>query len=424
MTGMEVLVVGGGGREHALALGLSQSNSVSTVHCAPGNAGTSMVATNHGVSVTDIDGIVDLANELGVSLVVVGPEAPLVAGLSDRLRQESIPSFGPHSEGALLEGSKIHAKTIMESLGVPTGRFEKIDEIGSIDGGLDSFDPPWVVKRDVLAGGKGVTVTSSRQEAHEALKIGIESDGFVLMEEHLSGEEASVLVIMDESGYVMLPASQDHKRVGNNYTGPNTGGMGAYAPAPAATPSVLARTKEEIVEPMHHYLRNSETPYRGCLYVGLMIDEEGAPSVVEFNVRLGDPEAQVTIPLFQSDLGLVLLATAEGNLAETEVEFKQLHAATVVLASEGYPGNVDSGRVIEGWEAEIDEGQVLGFVHLAGAMRGESGKLISKGGRVLSATGIAPSLSEALGASYQIIEGITLEGSHYREDIGFRALPR
>ena len=424
MTGMEVLVVGGGGREHALALGLSQSNSVSTVHCAPGNAGTSMVATNHGVSVTDIDGIVDLANELGVSLVVVGPEAPLVAGLSDRLRQESIPSFGPHSEGALLEGSKIHAKTIMESLGVPTGRFEKIDEIGSIDGGLDSFDPPWVVKRDVLAGGKGVTVTSSRQEAHEALKIGIESDGFVLMEEHLSGEEASVLVIMDESGYVMLPASQDHKRVGNNDTGPNTGGMGAYAPAPAATPSVLARTKEEIVEPMHHYLRNSETPYRGCLYVGLMIDEEGAPSVVEINVRLGDPEAQVTIPLFQSDLGLVLLATAEGNLAETEVEFKQLHAATVVLASEGYPGNVDSGRVIEGWEAEIDEGQVLGFVHLAGAMRGESGKLISKGGRVLSATGIAPSLSEALGASYQIIEGITLEGSHYREDIGFRALPR
>ena len=424
MTGMEVLVVGGGGREHALALGLSQSNSVSTVHCAPGNAGTSMVATNHGVSVTDIDGIVDLANELGVSLVVGGPEAPLVAGLSDRLRQESIPSFGPHSEGALLEGSKIHAKTIMESLGVPTGRFEKIDEIGSIDGGLDSFDPPWVVKRDVLAGGKGVTVTSSRQEAHEALKIGIESDGFVLMEEHLSGEEASVLVIMDESGYVMLPASQDHKRVGNNDTGPNTGGMGAYAPAPAATPSVLARTKEEIVEPMHHYLCNSETPYRGCLYVGLMIDEEGAPSVVEFNVRLGDPEAQVTIPLFQSDLGLVLLATAEGNLAETEVEFKQLHAATVVLASEGYPGNVDSGRVIEGWEAEIDEGQVLGFVHLAGAMRGESGKLISKGGRVLSATGIAPSLSEALGASYQIIEGITLEGSHYREDIGFRALPR
>jgi phosphoribosylamine--glycine ligase len=424
MAGMQVLVVGGGGREHALALGLSQSNSVSAVHCSPGNAGTSMVATNHGVSVSDIEGIVNLAYELGVSLVVIGPEAPLVAGLSDRLRQESIPSFGPHSEGALLEGSKIHAKTVMESLGVPTGRFEKIDEIDSIEGSLDSFDPPWVIKRDVLAGGKGVTVTSSRQEAHESLRIGIESDGFALMEEHLSGEEASVLVIMDESGYVMLPASQDHKRVGNNDVGPNTGGMGAYAPAPVATPSVLARTKAEIVEPMHHHLRNSETPYRGCLYVGLMIDEEGAPSVVEFNVRLGDPEAQVTIPLFQSDLGLILLAAAEGNLAEAEVEFKQVHAATVVLASEGYPGNVASGRIIKGWETEIDEGQVRGFVHLAGAMKDESGKLISTGGRVLSATGIAPSLSEALEASYQIIEEISLEGSHFRKDIGFRAIPR
>lgn len=423
MAGMEVLVVGSGGREHALALGLSQSDSVSSVHCAPGNAGTSMVATNHDVQVSDIEGIVSLAKELMVSLVVVGPEAPLVNGLSDRLRQESIPSFGPHSEGAILEGSKTHAKTVMAALGVPTGRFERIDEIDSIGASLESFEPPWVIKRDVLAGGKGVTVTSSRSEAYEALRSGIETDGFVLMEEHLSGEEASVLVIMDESGYVMLPASQDHKRVGNNDQGPNTGGMGAYAPAPVATPSVLARTREEIVEPMHHHLRNSETPYRGCLYVGLMIDEDGAPSVVEFNVRLGDPEAQVTIPLIQTDLGLVLLAASQGELAEIEVEFKKFHATTVVLASEGYPGDVISERVIEGWDATIEEGQSLGFAHLAGAKRNDSGELISTGGRVLSATGIAPSLVEALEISYQIIEGINLEGSHYREDIGFRALP-
>ena len=423
MAGMEVLVVGSGGREHALALGLSQSDSVSSVHCAPGNAGTSMVATNHDVQVSDIEGIVSLAKELMVSLVVVGPEAPLVNGLSDRLRQESIPSFGPHSEGAILEGSKTHAKTVMAALGVPTGRFERIDEIDSIGASLESFEPPWVIKRDVLAGGKGVTVTSSRSEAYEALRSGIETDGFVLMEEHLSGEEASVLVIMDESGYVMLPASQDHKRVGNNDQGPNTGGMGAYAPAPVATPSVLARTREEIVEPMHHHLRNSETPYRGCLYVGLMIDEDGAPSVVEFNVRLGDPEAQVTIPLIQTDLGLVLLAASQGELAEIEVEFKKFHATTVVLASEGYPGDVISERVIEGWDATIEEGQSLGFVHLAGAKRNDSGELISTGGRVLSATGIAPSLVEALEISYQIIEGINLEGSHYREDNGFRALP-
>ena len=422
MVGMEVLVVGSGGREHALALGLSKSESVSVVHCTPGNAGTSMVAINHGVLTTDIEGIVKLASDLRVTLVVVGPEGPLVAGLSDRLRQESIPSFGPHSEGALLEGSKIHAKMVMDSLGIPTGRFEKVEDLESIEGCLKSFDPPWVIKRDVLAGGKGVTVTSSRKEACEALRIGIESDGFVLIEEHLSGEEASVLVIMDESGFVMLPASQDHKRVGNNDTGPNTGGMGAYAPAPVATPSVLTRTREEIVEPMHHYLRNSEIPYRGCLYVGLMIDEEGSPSVVEFNVRLGDPEAQVTIPLFESDLGEALLAAAEGRLAETDVEFRNVHASTVVLASEGYPGNVISGRIIEGWDSAIDEGQVLGFTHLAGATRAESGELISSGGRVLSTTGIAPSLSEALEASYQIIQGINLKGSHYRDDIGFRAL--
>ena len=423
MTGMEVLVVGSGGREHALAIGLSESDSVFSVHCAPGNAGTSMVATNHNVPDSDIEGIVNLAKDLGVSLVVVGPEAPLVNGLSDRLRQESIPSFGPHSEGALLEGSKTHAKTVMQSLGIPTERFERIDEIDSIEANLESFEPPWVIKRDVLAGGKGVTVTSSRKEAYEALRNGIETDGFVLMEEHLSGEEASVLVIMDESGYVMLPASQDHKRVGNNDQGPNTGGMGAYAPAPVATPSVLARTREEIVEPMHHHLRNSKIPYRGCLYVGLMIDENGAPSVVEFNVRLGDPEAQVTIPLFQTDLGLVLLAASRGNLSDVEVEFKEVHAATVVLASEGYPGDVISGRVIDGWDATIEEGQVLGFVHLAGANINDSGELISTGGRVLSSTGVAPSLDEALGAAYQIIEGINLKGSHYREDIGFRAIP-
>ena len=333
MAGIEVLVVGSGGREHALALGLSKSDSISKVHCTPGNAGTSMVAVNHQVPDTDIEGIVNLAIELSVSLVVIGPETPLVNGLSDRLRENSIPSFGPHSEGALLEGSKIHAKMLMQSLGVPTGSFHRVENVDAIEYSLDSFEPPWVIKRDVLAGGKGVTVTASREDAREALKYGIEADGFVLIEEHLEGEEASILVIMDESGYVMLPPSQDHKRAGNNDTGPNTGGMGAYAPAPIVTPSVLARAKEEIIEPMHHYLRNSSTPYRGCLYVGVMIDSQGSPSVVEFNVRLGDPEAQVTIPLIHSDLGELLLAAAEGRVSEANVEFKQLHASTVVLAS-------------------------------------------------------------------------------------------
>ncbi|MEC7700513.1 MAG: phosphoribosylamine--glycine ligase, partial [Candidatus Thermoplasmatota archaeon] len=365
-----------------------------------------------------------LAVKLDVGLVVVGPEAPLVEGLAERLRDASIPCFGPHSGGAKLEGSKLHAKRVMKSLGIPTGDFEVVDDPGAVESSLDLFEPPWVVKRDVLAGGKGVTVTSMRELAEGALREAVESDGFVLLEEHLSGEEASVLIMMDESGYVLLPASQDHKRVGDGDSGPNTGGMGAYAPAPVVTPAVMRRVTEEIVEPMHHHLRNEDTPYRGCLYVGLMIDHDGSPSVVEFNVRLGDPEAQVTVPLIASDLGLTLLAAAEGSLAETEVKFHDLNAATVVLASEGYPDTPTTGRPISGWEACIEEGQVSGFVHLAGAITGIDGELLSSGGRVLSATGIAPTLGEAVESSYQIIDSIELDGSHYRSDIGYRALSR
>ncbi len=424
MAGIGVLIVGGGGREHALAIGLSQSDSVASVHASPGNAGTSMVGTNHEVSSTDVGGLVDLAVKLDVGLVVVGPEAPLVEGLAERLRDASIPCFGPHSDGAKLEGSKLHAKRVMKSLGIPTGDFEVVDDPGDVESSLDLFEPPWVVKRDVLAGGKGVTVTSMRELAEGALREAVESDGFVLLEEHLSGEEASVLIMMDESGYVLLPASQDHKRVGDGDSGPNTGGMGAYAPAPVVTPAVMRRVTEEIVEPMHHHLRNEDTPYRGCLYVGLMIDHDGSPSVVEFNVRLGDPEAQVTVPLIASDLGLALLAAAEGSLAETEVKFHDLNAATVVLASEGSPGTPATGRPISGWEACIEEGQVSGFVHLAGAITGIDGELLSSGGRVLSATGIAPTLGEAVESSYQIIDSIELDGSHYRSDIGYRALSR
>tara|TARA_B100000959_G_C14988167_1_gene626557 strand:+ start:1327 stop:2601 length:1275 start_codon:yes stop_codon:yes gene_type:complete len=424
MAGLDVLVVGGGGREHALAIGLSNSDSVSNVHCSPGNAGTSLVGINHDVSASDIEGLLELSLKLEISLVVIGPEAPLVAGLADRLRAHSIPCFGPHAEGAALEGSKLHAKRVMQSLGIPTGHFEIVRDIQEVGEVLDLFESPWVIKRDVLAGGKGVTVTSSKADASKALTSAIQSDGFGLVEEFLSGEEASVLVIMDESGYEMLPASQDHKRVLDGDLGPNTGGMGAYAPAPIATPSVMTRVREEIVEPMHHHLRNEQTPYRGCLYVGLMIDRGGSPSVVEFNVRLGDPEAQVTIPLIESDIGQLLLAASEGRISEIQVEFSDMNSATVVLASEGYPGNVKSGREVSGWDVRIEEGEVNAFVHIGGAKMDENGKLLSKGGRVLSATGIAPTLGSALESSYQIIEGISLEGSHYRKDIGFRALSR
>jgi len=424
MPGLVVMVVGGGGREHAIGVGLSLSDSVSRIHFCPGNAGTSLLGKNHKVPTSDLQKIVQLAIEINPDLVVVGPEGPLVKGLADKLNSHSIPCFGPHSKGALLEGSKLHAKEVMKSIGVPTGEFVIIDEIDEISVNLDDFHPPWVVKRDVIAGGKGVTVTDSRKEAERAIIDGIEMDGFVLLEQHLSGEEASILVFMDETGYSILPASQDHKRVGEGDEGPNTGGMGAYAPAPVITPSVSTRIREEIIEPMHHHLRNEEFPYRGCLYVGLMIDNEGSPSVIEFNVRLGDPEAQVTIPLIATDLGSVLHSVSEGRLNEIELEFHNLNAATVVLASQGYPGQVKADRPVSGWDSRIEEGLVKGFSHLAGVYFSDDGDLLSNGGRVLSATGIAPSLPQAIEVAYQIIDGIELEGSHYRTDIGFRALSR
>ena len=422
MAGMTVLIVGSGGREHALAIGLNESESVGEVHTCPGNAGTALVGTNHEVNVSDVSGIGDLASQIDADLVVIGPEAPLVAGLSDHLRGIGIPSFGPHSQGAELEGSKLHAKRVMQNLGIPTGGVLIIDSDSDIKDSLATFEPPWVIKRDVLAGGKGVVVTSDNTEAAQFISESIRTDDFVLLEEFLSGEEASMLVLMDESGYVCLPASQDHKRVGAGDTGPNTGGMGAYAPAPVVTPAVRQRAIDEIVEPMHHYLRNQQTPYRGVLYVGLMIDENGAPSVVEYNVRFGDPETQVTIPLIESDLGVLLLATAEGNLSSISVEFSSKSAATVVLASEGYPASSKVGREIKGADSSIEEGDILGLVHHAGTRISDDGRLISSGGRVLATTAIAPDLRTAVEASYAVMEEIELPGSHYRSDIGHRAL--
>ena len=422
MAVMQVLIIGSGGREHALAIALSQSPSVGSIHAAPGNAGTAMLGTNHQVDVSDIDGLVSLAQNIHAELVIVGPEGPLVAGISDRLREIGIPSFGPGSKGAMLEGSKTHAKDLMKKLDIPTGDATKLDKYSDIGLFLNSNPPPWVIKRDVLAAGKGVVVTSEIDIASRFISESVEADGFVIVEEFLNGEEASLLVLMDESGYVCLPPSQDHKRVRDGDKGPNTGGMGAYAPAPVVTSSVHSRVIDEIVGPMHHYLRNQQDPYRGVLYVGLMIDSNGAPSVVEYNVRFGDPETQVTLPLIEDDLGEILLATATGNLASLSPSFSDSHSATVVLASKGYPESSETGREIFGADLEIDEGILRGYVHFAGTSL-EGGRLLSSGGRVLAATGIAPNLAQAVDIAYQIIDSISLEGSHFRTDIGHRALP-
>lgn len=416
MAGMSVLVVGGGGREHALCLGLARSESIDEIHCAPGNAGTAEIATNH--SFTEVSDLTNLAFQLDVDFVVVGPEVPLCEGLADKLAKMGVPCFGPVAALARLEGSKLHAKQVMESNGVPTASFHVLNQNSNIDSALDDFSGnPWVIKRDVLAGGKGVVVTDNRGEAKRFILDSIETDGQVLLEDFLPGQEASMLVVMDGSGFVCLPASQDHKREFEGDKGRNTGGMGAYAPAPVYSEEVKEKTIERIVRPMHKVLSNQRIPYRGVLYVGLMIDEKNDPYVVEFNVRFGDPECQITIPLVSSDLGELLSAASNDRLAEIDVEFHDKHALTVVLAAENYPGPVEKGREIKNLPDSLPDS----WINHAGTKR-ENGQLFSSGGRVLSCTAIGDTLDEAAGKAYSMIQQIELSGSHYRRDIGHRAL--
>ena len=419
--GRSVLVVGGGGREHALCLALSESTSIREIHTAPGNAGTLHFGTNHAVSASDIDGVLELAKDLNIDFVVVGPEAPLCDGLADQLRSIGIPCFGPQELHAELEGSKLYAKKAMDAAGVPTAEYDVIDASSDVQACLDARShEPWVIKRDVLAGGKGVVVTENREEAVEFIQQSLHTDGHILLERFLPGEEASMLVVMDKSGYVCLPPSQDHKRAFDGDVGPNTGGMGAYCPAPVVTDEIHRKVIQRIVEPMFSHLSSMEVPYRGVLYVGLMIDEHGDPYVVEFNVRFGDPECQVTLPLIDSDVGEILFGAANDQLANMNVSFKNQHALTVVLASEGYPQSAIKGRTIDGVNTSQDSRST--WISHAGTGLDSEGNLVSTGGRVLSVTSVAESLEKARDLSYHRLSEIDLEGSHHRLDIGHRAL--
>ena len=424
MAGSVVLVVGSGGREHSICKQLSLSQLVSEIHCSPGNAGTIGLATNHSVSADDVSGLVELAKRLRADLVVTGPEAPLCLGLADALSVVNIPCFGPVAKLANLEGSKLHAKQVMDSAGVPTAAFHVLDGDSDIDAALNDFSGnPWVVKRDVLAGGKGVVVTSDRSEAKTFIASSITSDGKVLLEDFLPGEEASMLVVMDGTGFVTLPCSQDHKRAYDGDLGPNTGGMGAYCPAPVVTESVYQKTIERIIEPMHTYLSSQEIPYRGVLFVGLMITQSGDPYVVEFNVRFGDPECQITLPLISSDFYTLLHSAATDGLLEQQVTFFDKQALTVVLAAEGYPSSPVKGRLISGLSGEvIQTPKGDGWVNFGGVELDGNGNYISTGGRVLSCSALAETLEDAKNLAYQLISKIELEGSHYRTDIGHRAL--
>ncbi|HEX8386406.1 MAG TPA: phosphoribosylamine--glycine ligase, partial [Rubricoccaceae bacterium] len=383
---MRILVVGGGGREHALLHALARSARRPALVCAPGNAGTAALAENVALALDDLDGLVALGRT--VDLVVVGPEGPLVAGLADRLGAAGVPVVGPSAAAARLEGSKAFANEAMARYGVPTAtsRAFRPDERAPAHAYVAAHPLPVVLKADGLAAGKGVVVAETRADALDALDAlfpdvpGAASDEPVLVvEAFLEGEEASLFVLTDGETYALLPAAQDHKRVGEGDTGPNTGGMGAYAPASVVTPAVLARAEAEVVRPLLDGLRAEGTPYRGVLYVGLMVDADGAPSVVEFNCRFGDPEAQTLLPLLETDAVDLFWALAHGRLADVEVHVSDRVAACVVLAAGGYPGPIATGDPVSG----LDEAARHALVFHAGTARGADGRLVTAGGRVL-----------------------------------------
>ena len=406
---MRVLLLGSGGREHALALGLAADPNVEQLIAAPGNPGIATVADLRSIDPADAQAVVALAVEIAADLVVIGPEAPLVAGVADAVRAKGIPVFGPSAEAAQLEGSKAFAKEIMTAAKVPTARAYACTTPEEVAAALDDFGAPYVVKNDGLAAGKGVVVTDDRAvaERHAA------ECGRVVIEEYLAGPEVSLFVVTDGQSAVPLLPAQDFKRVGEGDTGPNTGGMGAYAPLPWTPPGLVAQVMTEVVHPTLAEMRRRGTPFAGLLYVGLAITADG-PKVIEFNARFGDPETQVVLALLETPLAGLLRAAATGTLAvHPPLRWSNGAAVTVVVASANYPATPRTGDEITGAE-------VPGIIH-AGTRETDDGRLVSAGGRVLCATATGADLNAAREAAYALVDGVRLDGSHHRRDIALAA---
>ena len=425
---MKVLIVGGGGREHALAWAVVRSEKVSKVYVAPGNGGTAMMGgkvENVPLPAADIEGLLRFAVNEQIDLTIVGPEQPLEAGIVDAFRDAGRRVFGPTKQAAQLETSKVFAKEFMRRNGIPTASYEVFRDYGTAKEFLEQTSVfPQVIKASGLAAGKGVIVAETHDDAFDAIDDLFEKRVFgeaadeVVIESFLKGEEASVFVVTDGTDYRFFLPSQDHKRVGEGDTGKNTGGMGAYAPAPLVTKEVLEKVEGRIVRPTLEGMRKEGAPYTGFLYVGLMIDN-GEPSVVEYNARLGDPEAQVVLPLLESDLISVLGASLEGTLNEVSFDMKAGAATTVVLASEGYPGSYEKGREISIGQGLEEMDNVMLF-HAGTSFDGR--KLVTSGGRVLSVTAMASSLKGSIDLAYRAVGYVEFEGAYCRRDIGAKAL--
>ena len=419
---MKVLVIGTGAREHAIVRALAADPSVDAVIAAPGNPGMDAAALCLPLpgGLLDGEGIAALAQEREVDLVVVGPEAPLVAGVADAVRAAGIPCFGPSAEAARLEGSKAFAKEVMAAAEVPTALAHVCTSIDEVESALDALGAPHVVKDDGLAAGKGVVVTNDRAEAVAHARACLDKDGGrVVIEEYLEGPEASLFCICDGSTVIPLSLAQDFKRVGDNDEGPNTGGMGAYSPLDWAPSSLVDEVVTRVAQPTIDEMRRRGTPFTGVLYVGLALTSKG-PRVIEFNARFGDPETQVVLARLESPLGALLLAAATGRLDSVgALRWSQQHAVTVVIASHNYPGTPRTGDPVTGLEGV--DGVPTAYVMHAGTALGADGTLVSAGGRVLSVVALGDSLSQARERVYEAVAQVDLEGSHHRTDIALAA---
>jgi phosphoribosylamine--glycine ligase len=428
---MKVLVIGSGGREHAIAWKLARSERVSQVFVAPGNGGTLRDPDLKNLPLTNIHKLADWATEQRVALTVVGPEAPLAAGIVDVFRGRGLRIFGPSKAAAQLESSKAFAKDFMQRHGIPTARYAVFDDADAAHAYVDTQGAPIVIKADGLAAGKGVVVAMTLDEAHAGIDmilrdnvLGVSHNvegGRVVIEQFLEGEEASFIVVSDGRDVVALATSQDHKRLLDADEGPNTGGMGAYSPAPVVTPNVHARAMQDIILPTIAGMAKDGMPFTGFLYAGLMIDKDGHPFTVEFNARLGDPETQPILMRLKSDLfELFMAATEDGKLKDLELQWDRRAALGVVMAAHGYPLNPRKGDVITGLPSD----QADAMVFHAGTGANADGQLATSGGRVLCVTALGESVRVAQQRAYELLEPIRFEGMQYRKDIGYRAIKR
>ncbi len=427
---LNVLVIGGGGREHALVWKLAQSPQVSKLFCAPGNAGIAQIAECVPLAITDTEGLLQFAVDHGIDLTVVGPEVPLIAGIVDLFEQRGLRIFGPAREPALLEGSKAYAKGLMLRYGIPTAHFAAFDVYADASHYLHSHfaaqpDAPLVVKADGEAAGKGVYICRTDTEAQEAIgqimqeRVFGTSGDTVVIEEFLEGEEASLMAFTDGTTIVPMLAVQDHKRALDGDEGPNTGGMGCYAPVPLITPALYQQAVNEVLRPAVDAIRESGIPYKGVLYAGIMVARDGSLKTLEFNCRFGDPETQVILPLLETDLVDILLGVTDAHLDEVEVRWKDQSAVCVVLASGGYPGAYATGLPVDGLEQVAHLSDVVAF-H-AGTRFGDDHEVLTAGGRVLGLTAWGDDFAQARARAYAAVKNITFDHMHFRTDIGHRA---